>query len=385
MTRLTVIIPALNEAHTLPGLLAALHAQDRPPDEIIVADAGSTDGTPALALAAGARVVPGGRPGPGRNAGARAATGDLFLFLDSDVLPGPEFIANALTEFESGGNGVATTLNAPLSDSTSDQIIMEATNLYLQVVQHISPHAPGYCIFCRRAIHEAIGGFDEKVKLAEDHNYVQRAAQLGQFAVLTHACLAVSMRRIEKEGLARLAFKYLWCEMYALAGKPIYSTPFEYEFGAFGSTNVAAPASHSRRLIDVGQLRQQLGQFDNPLLRLNTAAFERLDRLLRHEEERAADAWERFQLQLDPPELAALRRYLHRRLALTRLTSQFGQPVRDTVARLQTAQHKERSGCATPIGCTGRHEPARRWPRRPPPDSDDNGRSRSSPRRPRGP
>ena len=339
MTRLSVIIPALNEAAALPGLLAALRAQVRPPDEIIVADAGSKDDTRALAEAAGARVVPGGRPGPGRNAGARAATGDLFLFLDSDVLPGPDFIANALAEFERGGYGVATTLNAPLSDSASDQIIMEATNLYLQVVQHISPHAPGYCIFCQRAIHEAIGGFDEKVKLAEDHDYVQRAAQLGEFAVLTHARIAVSMRRIEKEGLARLAFKYLWCEMYALAGKPIYTTPFEYEFGNFGPGTAAAP--HSHRLIDIGQLREQLGHFENPLLRLNTAAFARLDRLLQHEEERAVDAWERFQLQLDATEMAVLRRYLHRRLALTRLSRQLGQPVRETVARLQTYQRKE--------------------------------------------
>jgi glycosyltransferase involved in cell wall biosynthesis len=338
MTRLSVIIPALNEAVALPGLLTALAAQTRPPDEIIVADAGSTDGTRALAAAAGARVVQGGRPGPGRNAGARAATGDLFLFLDSDVLPGPEFIANALAEFESGGYGVATSLNEALSDSASDQIIMEATNLYLQVVQHLSPHAPGYCIFCKRAIHEAIGGFDEKVKLAEDHNYVQHAAQHGEFGVLTHARIAVSMRRVEKEGLTRLAFKYLWCEMYALAGKPIYTTPFEYEFGAFGP----AAAGHSRRLIDIAQLREQLGHFENPLLRLNTAASARLDHLLQQEEERAADAWDWVQVQLEPPDLEALRRYLHRRHALTRLMSgRLGQPVRETVARLQTRPLKE--------------------------------------------
>ena len=344
MTRLSVIIPALNEAASMPGLLAALRAQTRPPDEIIVADAGSKDGTRALAEAAGARVVEGGRPGPGRNAGARAATGDLFLFLDSDVLPGPEFIANALADFDRRGLGVATTLNAPLTDSASDHVIMEATNLYLQVVQHISPHAPGYCIFCKRSIHEAIGGFDEKVKLAEDHNYVQHAARYGEFGVLTHARIAVSLRRLEKEGLARLAFKYLWCEMYALAGKPIYSTPFEYEFGAFGPASTSgaasstAAAAQAHPLIDIAQLREQLGHFENPLLRLNTAASARLDQLLQHEEERAADAWDWVQVQLEPRDLDALRRYLHRRRALMR---RLGQPVRDTMARLQTQALKE--------------------------------------------
>jgi hypothetical protein len=334
MSRLSVVIPTLNEASTLPGLLAALKAQVRQPDEIIIADAGSQDDTRALAEAGGARVVQGGRPGPGRNAGARAATGDLLLFLDADVLPGPRFISGALAELEKDGYGIATCLIEPLTSSATDQIIAETTNLYLQVVQYITPHAPGFCIFCRRAIHEAIGGFDEKVKLAEDHDYVQRAAQRAEFGVLTHVRIPVSMRRVEKEGLARLAFKYLWCEMHALAGKPIYSMPFEYEFGTFGP---AAAVSPTRRLIDVAQLREQLGHFENPLHRLNAAGLAQLDRLLQ-QEERAEAAWERFQLQLEPPDLAALRRYLARRRALIR---RMGRPVRETIARLQTRPLKE--------------------------------------------
>ena len=332
MSGLSVIIPTLNEAGTLPGLLAALRAQHRPPDEIIIADAGSKDDTRALAEAGGARVVPGGRPGPGRNAGARVAVGDLFLFLDADVLPEPGFISGALAEFNQGGYGIATCLIEPLGNTTSDQIIAETTNLYLQVVQYLSPHAPGFCIFCRRDIHEAIGGFDEQVKLAEDHDYVQRAAQLGSFGVLTHVRIPVSMRRVEKEGLTRLAFKYLWCEMHALAGKPIYSTPFEYEFGTFGAATAATAATPARRLVDVAQLRQQLGRFDNPLHRLNAAGLARLERLLQADE-RAEAAWDRFQLQLEPPDLATLRRYLHRRRAVIRY---MGQSLRETVARLQT-------------------------------------------------
>ncbi|MBI5350419.1 MAG: glycosyltransferase, partial [Chloroflexi bacterium] len=98
MTRLSVIIPALNEAATLPQLLHALNHQTRKPDEIIVADAGSKDDTRQIACDHGASVVDGGLPAVGRNAGAAAATGDIFLFLDSDVLPRPTFIARALKE-----------------------------------------------------------------------------------------------------------------------------------------------------------------------------------------------------------------------------------------------------------------------------------------------
>lgn len=332
MTRLSVIIPALNEAATLPGLLDALNSQTRPPDEIVVADAGSRDSTPDLARARGARVVPGGRPGPGRNAGAGAATGELLLFLDADVLPRPNFVAGLLREFADAGYAVATCLIDPLSDSLSDRILAEATNLYLQMVQHFSPHAPGFCIVARREVHRAIGGFDETVKLAEDHDYVQRAAEHGEFGVITGVRIPVSMRRLEKEGLTKLALKYLWCEMHALAGKPIHSTPFDYEFG----NHVPFAEAPSRRLVDVGQLRERLGRFENPIQQLSSAGLSRLEGLARLDWIDAT--WERARLPLDRRDLVSLHRYLLRRLALIRAT---GRPLRNTLGKLQTRPLKE--------------------------------------------
>ena len=70
-TELTAVIPALNAAARLPATLASLSGQVA---EIIVADGGSTDGTQALAQAAGARLVaaPRGR-GPQLAAGTAAA------------------------------------------------------------------------------------------------------------------------------------------------------------------------------------------------------------------------------------------------------------------------------------------------------------------------
>jgi len=332
MSQLSVIIPTLNEVHTLPGLLDALTAQTRRPDEIIVADAGSKDGTAELARARGAMVVPGGMPGPGRNAGARAATGDPFLFLDADVLPRPDFVAGALEEFTHSGFGVATCLIEPISDDLSDRFLTEAVNLYFQVVQPFSPHAPGFCILVRREIHEIIGGFDEAVKLAEDHDYVQRAARHGEFGILTRVRIPVSMRRLDKEGLTQLAFKYIWCEMHALAGKPVYSAPFEYEFGVHLSPGSAPP---SRPVIDIAQLREQLGRFEDPLQRLSAAGLDRLDRLMHREGAEAAR--ERFRLPLDAPDLAALLQYLRRRTLIPKASWQW----RDALAKLQTGPFKE--------------------------------------------
>ena len=80
----SVIIPTLNEADAIRRVLAEI-----PRDivaEIIVADSGSRDGTPAIARAAGAKVIELTERGYGRAcaAGAAAANGDILVFMDGD-------------------------------------------------------------------------------------------------------------------------------------------------------------------------------------------------------------------------------------------------------------------------------------------------------------
>ncbi len=328
MPRLSVIIPTLNEGMYLPGLLEALNAQTCRPDEIIVADAGSQDGTVEWARARGAQVVRGGMPAVGRNAGARVATGELFQFFDADVLPGPDYIAHAVDEFTEAGYAVATCLVEPLSTEPGNRIFMDATNLFLQVVRPIAPHAPGFCLLTRREVHEAIGGYDETLKMSEDHDYVRRASHYGEFGILTSVRIPVSMRRLDKEGLPALALKYLWCEMQGLEGKPIRSTPFEYEFGAFQQ---AKPES-GRTLIDIAELRAQLGRFENPLERLSRTGKTQLQRLA--ELNPADAAREHLRLQLNSPDLDTLEQYVQQRLKLMRENQ---QSPKESWARFKTA------------------------------------------------
>ncbi len=220
----------------------------------MVADAGSTDATREIAAAHGARVVDGGMPAVGRNAGAAVADTDLILFFDADNVPPETWIEQALAEFSERSLIAATAHIAPLEQTPGNLFACDVANLYLDLIQFASPHAPGFCILIERAAHEAIGGYDESIVLAEDHDYVQRAAKIGKFRVLRGEPMPTSMRRIGKEGLVRLAFMYLYTEVYAVQGKPIHSVPFDYEFGAF------EPAEKSAPLVNIDELRTGLGE-----------------------------------------------------------------------------------------------------------------------------
>ena len=328
---ISVIIPAFNEERLLPGLLEALGRQSLPPLEVIVADAGSRDGTVALAEAAGAQVVPGGKPAAGRNAGAAAAQGELLLFLDSDVQPPDDFIEKFIQEFDERSLDVATAGILPNSDSSADWLLAEAVNTYLELIQLIAPHAGGYCILARRSLHEAIGGFDETLALAEDHNYVQRAARVGKFGMVTGTRLGLSMRRLEKEGVARLALMYLYSEIYVLAGKPIRTTPFQYEFGDFDQRYQGFLRA------ELEQLRQQINQIGDPLKELSEQGRQNLRSLIKLRPT-LEDALLGMQ-SLPAVDISVLRRYIKRRQRLLALgTSRLLQDAREQIGGSQTAR-----------------------------------------------
>jgi 4,4'-diaponeurosporenoate glycosyltransferase len=105
----SVIIPARNEEHNLPTLLRSLGTQPVKLHEIIVVDDGSTDRTVELASQLGARVIP-SQPLPdgwrGKtwacHQGAKAATGDLLLFVDADTWFEPDGLARGLSNYRSG-------------------------------------------------------------------------------------------------------------------------------------------------------------------------------------------------------------------------------------------------------------------------------------------
>ena len=227
----SVVIPTMNEEAELPKLLHALAGQTFRDFEIVVGDNHSTDKTRELAAAAGARIVDGGNPSEGRNAGARAAKGDIIIFFDADVFPPADFLERALDEFIERGLDAATADSIPLSINASDKMLHEVVNKYFRLTESFFPHAPGFFIMVKKSIFDTVGGFDPEIKLAEDHTFVHGAAKVGKFAVLRNVKIPVSARRITKEGRFKLSVKYLGAELHLIFRGPIKSDVFKYRFG----------------------------------------------------------------------------------------------------------------------------------------------------------
>ena len=100
--QISVIIPAHNAAPHLTLALDSIRASTRQPDETIVVDDGSTDDTRNVALNSGATVVTtDGRQGPAcaRNVGAKSASGEILLFIDSDICVHPDTLERIETAF----------------------------------------------------------------------------------------------------------------------------------------------------------------------------------------------------------------------------------------------------------------------------------------------
>ncbi|MBM4240519.1 MAG: glycosyltransferase [Euryarchaeota archaeon] len=230
--KLSIIIPTYNEEQYLPKLLKSIKSQDFTDHEVIVADAGSKDGTREIAESYGCNVVEGGLPAVGRNNGVKISRGEYLLFLDSDVVLTDGYLESALEEFKDNDLGIAITQIIPLSDRKIDKILHNFANFFMKSVESIKPHGAGcYGILTKKSLHNKIDGFDETLDFGEDSDYIERIGKLGSFKVLRKPRLLVSTRRLEKEGIKDLAFKYTKSTLYDFLGKKISAEDLNYNFG----------------------------------------------------------------------------------------------------------------------------------------------------------
>ena len=165
----SIVVPAYNEESLLPETLRRLReAMAEVPfrGEIVVADNNSTDRTADVARAAGARVVfePVNQISRARNAGARVAAGDCFIFVDADTHVAPGLLREAVERLASGtvcGGGSTVVVDGRHSSLARGIGYWNTFSRRMRL-------AAGSFVFARRDAFEAVGGFSEKVYASEE-------------------------------------------------------------------------------------------------------------------------------------------------------------------------------------------------------------------------
>jgi glycosyltransferase involved in cell wall biosynthesis len=214
---ISVIIPAWCEAERIA---AAVHEARQLGDEVIVADAGSPDGTARLAAVHGARVIQADKSrGAQLRAGAAAASGELLVFVHADAQLAPGARAALLRRLRDhnviGGNFLLEFDG----DGLFARIFTIANDLrrrYLRVYYGDS------VLFVRRDIYEELGGF-QPFPIFEDYDFVRRlerrARQRGErTAYIREVSVRVSDRRFARAPVRTLASWALLHALYSIGG-----------------------------------------------------------------------------------------------------------------------------------------------------------------------
>ena len=187
------------------------------PLEIVVADGGSVDDTPAVAAAAGAKLVAGARGrGSQLSVGAAAATREWLLFLHADCTPEPGW-AEAVAVFIARPRAAE---RAGYFDLALDDHAAAARRLERVVAWRCRILALPYGdqgLLISRALYDAVGGF-APLPLMEDVDLVRRLGRR-RLARIDARCVA-SARRYRREGYWRRPLRNLLCLSLYFAGMP---------------------------------------------------------------------------------------------------------------------------------------------------------------------
>jgi len=169
----SVVITVLNEANSLSRLLDSLAAQTRLPNEVVVCDGGSTDGTLALLetedrLPLRAIRRPGANISQGRNAAIKAATGEFIAVTDAGVRLSQQWLEKIVAPFEDVGTQTVAGFFVP-DPQTVFEAALGAT--VLPEAREINPadfNPSSRSVAFRKSAWAAAGGYPEWLDYCED-------------------------------------------------------------------------------------------------------------------------------------------------------------------------------------------------------------------------
>jgi len=206
LDRISVILPVLNEAHTLPLTLHHLQSASQgewtanapaASLEVIVVDGGSTDQTVAQAQAFGVTLC---HSPPGRaqqmNAGAAIATGAILLFLHADTHLPMGFPTHVRTALATPGT-IAGAFDLCIAGDLPGLRWVE-WGVYWRSRLFRLPYGD-QALFCPAAIFHVLGGFPN-LPIMEDVAWVRRVQTRGKLAIVPET-VVTSARRWQQRGV----------------------------------------------------------------------------------------------------------------------------------------------------------------------------------------
>lgn len=241
---ISIVIPTKNEGKYIDRTLAQFRDYlEKYALEVIVSDAGSTDGTAEIVRDYEIRskgrirlVQTFGKQNIaiGRNAGAAQASGKVLLHMDADVLiPDPEKFFSAIQAKFENPAVVAATVPLwiyPEVSGLADKLYHLFMNSVIRLSFAFGVYlAKGECQIVRRSVFERIGGYNEKLVAGEDCNLFYRLHKEGKIAYSYRLCVHHSPRRFREYGYWKVSLIYLReglslvfrRKSYAKAWKPV--------------------------------------------------------------------------------------------------------------------------------------------------------------------
>ena len=204
---LSVVVPTLNEELNIQRTLRYVRCID-PLAELIVVDGGSKDKTVEIAKKYAHKVVnvKGKTIGGARNAGAKAAKGEVLLFLDADTIPHVEFFEKIRMICSRDHKVVgAGCVIMPRGLNFFETLFFYFLNflVYLSVLFK-RPAIAGSCVAYRKKEFLKAGGFDEERAASEDQELCQRIAKNGHVIFCPRIIAYTSSRRLRELGFLGL-------------------------------------------------------------------------------------------------------------------------------------------------------------------------------------
>ena len=188
---ISFVVPAYNEERLIGRTLAAIHAAAREtaePYEIVVVDDGSSDRTSDLARENGARVVAvhHRQIAATRNAGARAAGGDILMFVDADTILSAATVRAALAALAAGAVAGGASLRLDGRVPWHGRVLLALVRAGMR----LGRLAAGCFVFSTRAAFEVAGGFDETLFATEEIALSRALARQGRVVILREPVLS---------------------------------------------------------------------------------------------------------------------------------------------------------------------------------------------------